>query len=50
MDPILAQENITLTKKIKKAYEMNMHVQDIWAIKLPWAESTMGSKGKVVQG
>jgi hypothetical protein len=49
MDPILAQENITLTKKIKKAYEMNMHVQDIWAIKFPWAESIMGSKGKVIQ-
>jgi hypothetical protein len=29
---------------------MNMHVQDIWATKLPWAESIMGSKGKVVQG
>jgi hypothetical protein len=25
MDPILAQGNIALTKKIKKAYEMNRH-------------------------
>jgi hypothetical protein len=25
VDPILSQENITLTKKQKKAYELNMH-------------------------
>ncbi len=37
MDPILEQENITLTKKRKKSYEMNMHFEDTWAIKLPWA-------------
>jgi hypothetical protein len=36
MDPVLTQENIALIKKIKKAYEMNRHFQDIWAIKFPW--------------
>jgi hypothetical protein len=38
-----------LIKKIKKAYEMNMHFQDFWVIKLPWAKSILGSNGKVVQ-
>jgi len=28
MDLVLAQENIALTKKRKKAYEMNMHFED----------------------
>jgi hypothetical protein len=28
---------------------MNRHFQDIWAVKLHWAESIMGSNGKVVQ-
>ncbi len=45
----LAQENITLTNKIKKAYEMNMHFQDTWVMKFPWAKSILGSNGKVVQ-
>jgi hypothetical protein len=49
MDPVLAQENIALTKKRNKAYEMNMHFEDTWAITLPWAKSIMGSNGKVVQ-
>jgi hypothetical protein len=44
-----AQENITPTKKRKKAYEMNMHFQDTWVVKLPWAKSILGSNGKVVQ-
>jgi hypothetical protein len=39
MDLVLAQENIALTKKRKKAYEMNMHFQDTWAIELLWAIS-----------
>jgi hypothetical protein len=37
VDPILSQENIALTKKWKKAYELNAHFNDIWVIKLPWA-------------
>ncbi len=49
VDPILSQENIGLTKKQKKAYELNMHFQDIWAVKLPWVELVLGSNGKVVQ-
>ncbi len=38
MDPILAQENIALTKIKKKAYEINKHFQRTWVVKLPWAE------------
>ncbi len=49
MNPILVQENIALTKKRKKAYEMNMHFQDTWVVKLSWAKSVLGSNGKVVQ-
>ncbi len=40
---------LALTKKIKKAHEMNRHFQDTWAFKLPWGKSIMGSNGKVVQ-
>ncbi len=49
MDHVLAQENIALIKKRKKAYEMNMHFEDTSAVKLPWAESIIGSNDKVVQ-
>ncbi len=35
VDLVLAQEKIALTKKRKKAYEMNKHFQDIWVIKFP---------------
>jgi hypothetical protein len=42
MDLILA-----LTKKIKKAYEMNMHFQNTRAIKLPWANFILGSNSKL---
>jgi hypothetical protein len=39
MNPILVQENIALTKKRKKACEMNMHFQNTWVVvKLPWAK------------
>ncbi len=48
MDLVLSQENVALTKKIKKAYEMNKHFQDIWIIKLAWVKFVMGSNGKVV--
>jgi hypothetical protein len=48
MDLVLAQKNIALTKKRKKAYEMNKHFKYIWAIKFPWVEFVMGSNGKVV--
>jgi hypothetical protein len=48
MDLVLAQENITLTKKRKKAYEMNRHFQDTWVVKLPWAKYVLSSNGKVV--
>jgi hypothetical protein len=48
MDLVLAQENIALTKKRKKAYEMNRYFQDIWAIKFPWAKYVISSNGKVV--
>jgi hypothetical protein len=49
MDPVLAQENVAFTKKRKKSYVMNRHFQNTWVVKLPWAESIMGSNGKVVQ-
>jgi hypothetical protein len=45
----LAQENITLTNKRKKAYEMNTYFQDTWVMKFPWVKSILGSNGKVVQ-
>jgi hypothetical protein len=43
------KKHCTLTKKRKKAYEMNKHIQDTWVVKLPWAICVMGSNGKVVQ-
>lgn len=50
VDQILAQENsIALTKKETKAYELNKHFQDTWAIKLLWVKFDVGSNGKVVQ-
>ncbi len=30
-------------------YELNMHFQANWAIKLPWAKFVLGFDGKVVQ-
>jgi hypothetical protein len=36
MDLVLAQGNIALTKKIKKAYVMNRHFQNTWVVKLAW--------------
>ncbi len=47
MDLVFAQENIALTKKRKKAHEMNRHFQDTWGVKLPWTKFVLGSKGKV---
>jgi len=41
--------NLTSSKKRKKIYELNRHLQDSWATKLPWAESIVGIKGKVKQ-
>jgi len=49
MDLVFAQENIALTKKRKKAHEMNRHFQDTWGVKLPWTKFVLGSNGKVVQ-
>lgn len=49
LDPIMAQQNFEIIKKIKKVYEQNTHFKDIWATKLPWAESMVGFDGRVVQ-
>jgi hypothetical protein len=46
-------KNIEITqkkkKKKKKTYELNMHFQANWAIKLPWVKFVLGFDGKVVQ-
>jgi hypothetical protein len=34
---------------LKKAYELNRHFQDNWAMNLPWAKFVLGSYGKVVE-
>jgi hypothetical protein len=49
MDLVLAQENIALIKKRKKAHEMNRCFQDTWVVKFPWTKYVLGSNGKVVQ-
>lgn len=49
MDPILAQDNIVLIEKLKKAYDLNRNFKDTWVVKLPWAKSILSSNGKVVQ-
>jgi hypothetical protein len=49
MDPILAQHNIVLIEKLKKAYDLNRNFKDTWVVKLPWAVSILSSNGKVVQ-
>jgi hypothetical protein len=38
--------NLVSNKKKKKIHELNCHLQDSWAIKLPWAESIVGTRGK----
>ncbi len=48
VDLIVAVENIEIAKNIKKAYELNKHFQDNWAMKLPM-ESMLGFDGKVIQ-
>jgi hypothetical protein len=49
MDLVFTQEIIALTKKRKKAHEMNGHFQDTWVVKFPWIKFVLGSNGKVVQ-
>ncbi len=49
MDPIMVVENIKITKKRKKTYELNRHFQDNYIMKLPCAESMLGFDGRVVQ-
>lgn len=48
VDPIVEAKNIEIAKK-KKTYEMNMHFQANWAIKLPWAKFVLGFDGKIFQ-
>jgi hypothetical protein len=48
MDLVLAQKKCTLTKKRKKAYEMNRHSQNSLVVTLPSAEFVLGFNGKVV--
>ncbi len=48
VDLTMVVENIEITKNIKKAYELNKHFQDNWAMKLSM-ESVLGFNGKVVQ-
>ncbi len=42
-------KNIEIVKKRKKAYELNTHFQNNWAVKLLWAKFVLGSNGKVIQ-
>jgi len=48
VDLTVAVENIEIANNIKKAYELNKHFQDNWAMKLPM-ESMLSFDGKVVQ-
>jgi hypothetical protein len=41
--------DLASSKKRKKNYELNCHFQDPWVVKLPWAESVVGTEGKVTQ-
>jgi hypothetical protein len=50
VDPTMATKNIEIAKKKKKkAYKLNRHFQNNWAMKFLWAKSMLGSNGKVVQ-
>jgi hypothetical protein len=49
VDLTQAIADLTSSKKRKIIYELNCHFQDSWAIKLPWVESVVGTKGKVTQ-
>jgi hypothetical protein len=50
MDQAMATKNIEIAKKKKKkAYELNIHFQNNWAMKLLWVEFVLGSNGKVIQ-
>jgi hypothetical protein len=49
VDPAVEIKNIEISKKNKKAYELNRHFQDNWAMKLLCVEFLLSSNGKVVQ-
>ncbi len=45
----MVAKNIEISKKRKKAYELNTHFQNDWAMKLLWAKFVLGSNRKVIQ-
>jgi hypothetical protein len=47
VDPILAQDNVVLIKKQKKACGLNRHFKVSWVVKFPWAKSVLSSNSKV---
>jgi hypothetical protein len=44
-----AAETREETRRRRRDYERSRVYQDIWATKLPWAESVLGNDGKVHQ-
>ncbi len=42
-------QNLPPKKIWKKVWEFNKVFQDVWAIKLPWAEAIIGPNGKMTQ-
>jgi hypothetical protein len=48
VDPIVEAKNIEIAQKKKKTYELNMHFQVNWAIKLPWVKFMLGFDWRVV--
>ncbi len=49
VDPTQVATYLASSKKRKKIYELNHHFQDSWVVKLPWAESIVGVKGKAIE-
>ncbi len=49
IDPTQVVTDLANNKKKKKIYELNRRFQDSWVVKLPWAKSIVGAKGKATQ-
>jgi hypothetical protein len=49
LDPMLGSPSHELARKKKKGYELNLHFQDSWEAKLPWAEAVIGADSRVSQ-
>lgn len=49
LDPAIASPLVEAARLRRQGYEKNRQFQDAWAARFPWAESVLGSDGRVAQ-